>query len=115
MDDNQLLCSRTRISGVEDINFDDNQLLRSRTRISGVEDINFNRRCLILLRNQSHLTNLIFSRAHEQVRHLGVDSTLNQLRGTFWLIREQETVKTLLSKFFHCNRGQREHFQNTLC
>ena len=56
---------------------DDCGLLRSRTRISSGETIEFNRKCPILL---------LIWQAHYEVCHVGVDSTLNELRGTYWLI-----------------------------
>lgn len=89
---------------------DKDGLLRSRTRIAGVEDIDFNRRCPILLLKRSHFTNLLIWRAHKEVAHLGIESTLNQLRGTFWLIQGRQVVKSLLKTCVVCKSVQGKTF-----
>ena len=38
--------------------------------------------------------------------HLGVDSTLNQLRGCYWIIKGRQTVKSLLRQCICCRKVQ---------
>ena len=85
---------------------DQDGLLRSRTRISGVESIQFKRRQPILLRKNSYFTELIILQAHQEVCHLGVESTLNHIRASYWLIRGRQTVKKLLRDCVTCRRVQ---------
>ena len=81
---------------------DDKGIIRSHARISGVKDIDFKRHYPILLRSVSFFTKLIVSRAHAKVCHQGVDCTLNQISGEYWIIRGRQVVKKILRKCAPC-------------
>ena len=81
---------------------DDDQLMRSKSRVSGIKSITFNRMHPIMLRKDSNFTKLAILRAHEKVCHQGVESTLNQVRGKYWVIRGRQSVKSVLRKCIIC-------------
>ena len=47
----------------------------------------FNRNYPLLLRSDGQFTNLIIFEAHNIVKHMGVASTLNETRQTFWICK----------------------------
>jgi len=83
---------------------DEDGLLRSKTRIAGVEDIDVNHRCPIFSRKGS------LTCSFGEVAHLGIESTLNQLRGKFWLIQGRQAVKSLLKSCIICKAVQGKTF-----
>ena len=81
---------------------DDDQLMRSKSRVSGIKSITFNRMHPIMLRKDSNFTKLAILRAHEKVCHQGVESTLNQVRGKYWVMRGRQSIKSVLRKCIIC-------------
>ena len=54
------------------------------------------------LPRDSHVTKLIIMRAHHDVEHLKVESTLAQLRSRYWVVRGRQAVKSVVSKCLRC-------------
>ena len=92
---------------------DDEGIIKSYTRISGVKDIDFKRRYPILFRSVSFFTKLIELRAYAKVCHRGVDYTLNQIRGEYWIIRGRQVVKKILRKCVPCRVGDTREGRTT--
>ena len=56
----------------------------------------------VLLPRFHHFTALIISKAHDTVKHNGVNETLTELRSEYWICKGRQTVKRLLSKCVKC-------------
>ena len=54
------------------------------------------------MRRDSCFTKLLIWKCHEDVHHCMVESTLNKLRQSYWIIKERQTVKKVLSKCIIC-------------
>ena len=65
---------------------------------------------LLLLQSDSHFTHLNVRKAHHKVKHAGVVSTLNELRGRYWICRGRQVVKSCLSKCVVCKVNQGRAF-----
>ena len=83
---------------------DDQGVLRSRTRISENLKLNFNERHPIILRKLSHLTKLIVWKSHENVKHLKLEATLNDVRTRFWIVQGRRVVRSILRNCTTCNK-----------
>ena len=81
---------------------DENFLFRSKTRFSDLKNFQYERRRLIILRSNSHFTNLVIFDAHQKVNHNGIGFTLNYIRATYWIVKGIQTVKTVLKKCVIC-------------
>ena len=86
--------------------YDERDVLRIKTRISGIEDFTFGRRFPVLLRNDSHFTKLVILNVHEEISHMGVSTTLNTIRNSYWIVRGRQTVKKVLKNCFICKTIQ---------
>ena len=86
--------------------FIDNGLIRAKTRLRGVNSIDFNVKFPLLLRNDSHFTKLVILKFHQDTCHLGVESTLVRVRNKFWLIRGRQIVKSVLRNCVICKLVQ---------
>ena len=60
----------------------------------------------VILPRDDKSTNLIVIDCHERVGHLGVKSTLAEVRSRFWVPKGRQYVKKLLSKCFQCIRDR---------
>ena len=56
----------------------------------------------MLLRLKSYFTETIVLKCHNEVKHLGLESTLNKIRYKYWLIKRQSTVKNIIRKCVTC-------------
>ena len=56
----------------------------------------------ILLRSNSYFTELVVLKCHNEVKHSGLESTLNRIRCKYWLIRGRSTVKSIIRKCVTC-------------
>ena len=56
----------------------------------------------VLLPRNHHFTALVISRAHETVKHNGVNETLTEIRSEYWVCKGRQIVKTMLSKCVRC-------------
>ena len=81
--------------------YDDKRLYRSSPRIN-TKNIQFLQKQPILVRSDSYFTKLLIWKCHEDVHHCGVESALNKLRQTYWIIKGRQTVKKVLSKCIIC-------------
>ena len=64
----------------------------------------------VILPRDDTFTKLIVLNCHKRVGHLGVKSTLAELRSRFWVPRGRQYVKKLLSKCLQCIRDQRKPY-----
>ena len=56
----------------------------------------------MLLRLNSYFTENIVLKCHNEVKHLGLERTLNKIRCKYWLIKRQSTVKNIIRKCVTC-------------
>ena len=84
------------------LNFDENDILRSQTRVNQIKGVVLPESQPMLLRSNSYYTELIVLKCHNEVKHLGLESTLNRIRCKHWLIRGQSTVKSITRKCVTC-------------
>ena len=59
--------------------FDENDILKSQTRINQIKSVVLQESQLILLRSSSYFTDFIVLKCHNEVKHSGLESTLNRL------------------------------------
>ena len=85
---------------------DDNGFLRLKGRFAN-SLMDYDRKYPLILRsNDSQFTKLVIADAHEKVLHHGVESTLDNIRSRFWIIKGRKTVKLVLRKCIVCKRYQ---------
>ena len=82
--------------------YDEKGILRLNTRVSNVENFNFDKKFPILLRNDSHFTQLVIRKVHEEHYHFGINSTLAFIRYNYWIVRGRQTVKNFLKNCVIC-------------
>ena len=92
--------------------FDENDILRSQTRINQIKGVVLEEIQPILLRSNSYFTELIVLKWHNEVKHSGLESTLNRIRCKYWLIRGQSTVKSIIRKCVTCRFIQAKSVQS---
>ena len=78
---------------------DEEGIYRCKSRLCETENLSFNHCNPIYLPNEEHFIRLIILKAHTHVCHNGVESTLNQLRTKYWIVKGRQKVKTILK---HC-------------
>ena len=72
----------------------------------------YERRHPLLLCNNSYFTKLIVLDSHEKVFHNGVDTTLNFIRATYLIIKERQTVKSILKERVTCKLVHEETYSS---
>ena len=82
--------------------YDKNNLLRVKTRISSVETFSFDKKFLSLLNKDNYITMMIVLNARESVCHSSVTSTFNFICSEFWIVKDRQTMKKILTKCFIC-------------
>ena len=60
----------------------------------------------IILRSDSYFTKLLVLNAHKNVMHQGIESTLNDIRSRYWIIKGRKTIKNIIRKCVICKRHQ---------
>ena len=103
--------------------FDENDILRSQTRINQIKGVVLQESQPILLRSNSYFTELVVLKCHNEVKHSGLESTLNRIRCKYWLIKGRSTVKSIIRKCVTCRLiqarcvqpTQRHYFLNIEC
>ena len=76
--------------------FDENDIFSSQTRINQIKgQIVLQESQPIPLRSNSYFTEFTVLKCHE-VKHSGLESTLNRTRCKYWLIRGRSTVKSII-------------------
>ena len=84
---------------------DDNDLLRINGRLRLSEDIPYDTKYPILLPKNHHLTRLVVLDAHETLGHgSGIEHTLTQLRGRFWIVKGRRVVRNIIKSCPECRR-----------
>ena len=78
---------------------------RCRGRLANA-DVPLNARFPTLLDKGEPLTRLIVMDCHEKVKHGGVNSTLAELRSSYWVVQGRQLVKKLLHDCIICRRYQ---------
>ena len=81
----------------------DNPRLRCHGRMQNAP-VDFNSRYPILLPEDNHISKLIVMQCHNMVMHNGVRETLTQLRTKFWIVRDRQVVKMIISKCVVCQK-----------
>ena len=75
---------------------DDNGILRCQSRLCETENLSFNYCNPIYIPHEEYLVKLVILKAHNHVCQSGVESTLNQLRTKYWIVKGHQKVKTIL-------------------
>ena len=78
---------------------DGNGILRCFGRFQQYED-----QQPIYLPKQHHLTSLLIMDSHRRVLHMGVASTLAEIRSRFWVPKGRQEVKKMIRSCNHCKR-----------
>ncbi len=60
----------------------------------------------IILRKQSHFTQLVILNVHEEAKHNRVETTLARIRTEYWIIEGRKSVKQILRKCVVCIQVQ---------
>ena len=68
------------------LHYDGKTILRLNTRISNVENFNLDKKFPILLRNDSHFTQLVILKLHEEHYRYEINSTLAFIRYNYWIV-----------------------------
>ena len=84
---------------------DNTGILRLKSRF-GESQLSSDERNPILLDETSWLTTLVIRKAHEEVLHFGIETTLAKIREKFWIVRGRKTTKNVLRKCVICKRFQ---------
>ena len=82
---------------------DDNGLIRVKTKITERDDTE-NFRYPILLPAKHPVVNRLIFDTHRKMLHAGVQTLLNSLRESYWIIGGRKTVKSVISKCGICRR-----------
>ena len=88
-----------------DLFLDEQNILRSRGRINKTQYYDYNITNPILIAKDHELTKLIVMSIHNKIKHMGLGTTLTQIRlAGFWIPRARQAIKNVLSKCFICKR-----------
>ena len=68
------------------LHYDGKTILRLNTRISNVENFNLDKKFPILLRNDSHFTQLVILKLHEEHYHYEINFTFAFIRCNYWIV-----------------------------
>ena len=80
-------------------------VLRSRGRIDKTMFYKYDVMNPILIGKKHHITKLIIEEAHESCQHLGLQTTINQLRTKgYWVPQARQSVKTVISNCVICKK-----------
>ena len=82
---------------------DDNDVLRCRGRINN-STLTMTEKNPILLPSKHVFVKLLITRAHQQVKHGGVNVTLTTLREQYWILKGRQVVKGILRKCVICKK-----------
>ena len=85
---------------------DGNDILRYQSRLCEAENLSFNHCNPIYIPPEEHFVKLIILKAHNHVCHSGVESTLNQLRTKYWIVKGRQKVKGILKTCVTCRLCQ---------
>ena len=97
---------KTKQKHLLNLYFDENDILRSQTCINQIKCVVLEEIQPVLLRSNSYFTELIVLKCHNEVKHSGLESTLNRIRCKYWLIRERSTGKSIIRKCVICHLMQ---------
>ena len=75
---------------------DENGILRCQSRLCETENLSFNHSNPIYIPHEKHSVKLVILKAYNHVCHSGVESTLNQLRTKYWIVKGHQKVNTIL-------------------
>ncbi|KAL0859420.1 hypothetical protein ABMA27_010599 [Loxostege sticticalis] len=89
--------SRLRSLAVENIN----GVLTLKTRIAAAMDVVIEKRPPILDGNH-RITRLFMDFIHRQLHHSGVESTINECRQRFWILRMRPTARAIIKNCLPC-------------
>ena len=59
-----------------------------------------------MLLSQSKFIELLVRKAHEKLFHFGINDTLVQLRGEFWISKGRQAIKSVLKGGGHSKGGR---------
>ena len=91
-----------KLKGSLNLFYDKSGLFRPRARTDRCLKLNDNTVNPILLRKESHFTKLIVLRAHENVFHSGLESTLANVHLNCWIIKGRQFLKKVLKQCYVC-------------
>ena len=82
---------------------DEHGVLRCKGRLDR-SDLEYERKYPVFLPKNSHLTTLLIEQAHRDVKHMGPNDTLVQMRSRFWIVQGRRLVKSVVSRCTRCRR-----------
>ena len=80
--------------------YDKKGILRLTARVIDVENFNFDKKFPILLQNDSHFTQLVIRKVHEEHYHCGINSTLAFIGYNCSIVHGIQMVKSFLKNCF---------------
>ena len=84
---------------------DPNNVLRCKGRLGRCNYFNYDVLNPILLSKNHHFTKLYIMYAHEQCKHLGINSTLNLIRmNGYWITRSRQAIKNVIANCSLCKK-----------
>ena len=89
---------------------DDRGIWRCRGRLEN-SHLNYEAKYPIFLPRDHRYTKLAILRAHNQVLHNGVQETINELRGKYWIVKGRSLIKQVLRSCRICQVLQAKPFQ----
>ena len=80
--------------------FDEKGILRLTARVIDMENFNFDKKFPILLQNDSHFTQLVILKVHEEHYHCETNSTLTFIWYNYWIVRGRQTLQRFLKNCY---------------
>ena len=88
-----------------DLFLDDKGLIRSRGRIAKSLRVSYDIQIPVLMGKGHKLTELVVEFYHYSCKHLGLQTTLNNVKtGEFWIPKMRQVVKSILGKCIICHK-----------
>ena len=83
--------------------YDDNKVIRLSTKII-LRDDTYNFKCPIILPAKHKLVNLIIEEKYVELKHAGVQITMNALREKFWVLGGRQIIRSVIKSCISCRR-----------
>lgn len=80
----------------------ENGVLRVKTRINAAVDVNEERKRPAILDGDHHIATLYIDYVHRTLHHAGVESTINECRTRYWIIRLRTTARKVIHRCRPC-------------
>ena len=68
----------------------------------------------IFLPKESHLSNLVILKAHQNLKHSGIEDTISHVRSIYWIPKLRQLVRFIIRKCPLCRRFESKPYSNPL-